>query len=170
MPRSLLPVAALAALLAAAAPAHAQNEQRCHTNKAKVIRLPRGADVRVTEQTCIIKFPVGTDRARYKAWVFTSWQPTGSGGIRPKQFEDYNVTARLEINRRGPDRVLGKRTCKIASVINRVATGSHTCQTNVEGNFGTARVWTGDGSVVYDVDGDGRGNFPAWPLHGSPRV
>jgi hypothetical protein len=169
MPRSLM-AAAVAAAFLVAAPAHAANEQKCKTNKPRVIKLPRGADIRVTEQTCVIKFPVGADRARYKAWVHTTWGPTGGGGIRPKQFEDYNVTARLEINRRGPDRVLGKRTCKIASVINRVASGSHTCQTNVEGNFGTARVWTGDGSVVYDVDGDGKGNFPSWPLHGSPRV
>jgi hypothetical protein len=164
-------LAALVALwLAAAAPAHAANEQQCKTNKARVIKLPRGADVRVTEQTCVIKFPVGADRAKYKAWVYTTWGPTGSGGIRPEQFEDYNVTARLELNRPGTDRVLGKRTCRIASAINRVASGAYTCQTNVEGNFGTARAFTGDGSVVYDVDGDGKGNFPAWPLDGSARV
>jgi hypothetical protein len=163
-------LAAAAAAFLAAAPAIAANEQKCSPTTAREIKLPRGADIRVTEQTCVITFPVGTDRAKYKAWVYTTWGPKGSGGIRPEQFEDYTVTARLEINRRGPDRVLGKRTCKIASVINRVASGAYTCQTNVEGNFGTARVWTGDGSVLYDVDGDGKGNFPRWQLHGSPRV
>jgi hypothetical protein len=159
---------ALAAFLVAA-PAHAANKQRCHTNAPKVIAIPRGADVRVSEQTCVIEFPVGAGRAKYKAWVHTTWRPSGSGGIRPKQFEDYNVTARLELNQSGPDRNLAKRTCKIASRLNRLASGSYTCQTDVEGNFGTAGRFTGDGSVVYDVDGDGKGNF-SWPLTGSPAV
>lgn len=158
-----------AAGLLFAAPAQAQNTQRCHQGAPKVIKLPRQADIRVTEQTCVIRFPVGTDRTKYKAWVYTTWRPAGGGVVRPKLFEDYNVQARLELNQRGADRVLGRRTCKIASIINRRASGTHTCQTNVEGNFGTAGGFTGDGTVVYDVDGDGKGNR-SWPLHGSPRA
>lgn len=164
-----LAVAALVAPLLLAAPAHARNTQRCHQGAPKVIKLPGQADIRVTEQTCVIKFPVGTDRAKFKAWVYTTWKPAGGGTVRPKLFEDYNVQARLELNQRGADRVLGTRTCKIAATINRAASGSYTCETNVEGNFGTAPRFTGDGTVVYDVDGDGKGNR-RWPLQGSPRV
>ena len=137
---------------------HAQGDQ----DPARRRRPHNRADLRD-------RVPVDAGRAKYKAWVYTTWTPTGSGGVRPKQFEDYNVTARLELNHSGPDRDLGKRTCKIAARLNRLASGSYTCQTGVEGNFGTAGRFTGDGSVIYDVDGDGKGNFN-WPLTGSPAV
>jgi hypothetical protein len=165
-------LAAILAVTAAAVapPAHAANTQRCHQGGPKVIKLPRQKDVVVTEQTCVIEFPQGNRRAKYKAWVHTTWRPTGKGSIRPKLFEDYNVKVRLEINRSGPDRVLGRRTCKIAHVINGRASGSHTCQTNVVGNFfSDGAPFTGDGSVVYDVDGDGKGNR-SFSLRGSPGV
>jgi hypothetical protein len=143
--------------------------QRCHTNPPKVIKIPKGADVRVTEQTCVIEFPEDARRAKYKAWVYTTWRPVGGGGVRPKQFEDYDVTARLELNQRGKDRVLTTRTCRIASRLNALVSGSYTCQTPVDGVYGRFGRFSGDGRVIYDIDGDGKNNF-RWPLHGSPTV
>jgi hypothetical protein len=166
------------AAAAAAAPqaAQARNTQRCFPSNthgvATVIRLPHIADVRVTEQTCVIKFPVGHGLARYKAWVRTTWAPTGSGRVTGERFNHYTVQARLEFRLPGGDRVISHRDCAIANTIDAFVHSSDVCQTPLSRTFvggNPERAFTGDGKVVYDIEFDGKGSR-TMHLHGTPRV
>ena len=162
--------AALAALglAVAAAPAEAAT-QKCKFDTTRVIKIPKQADLEVRQQTCVIRFPQASG-SKFKAWVYTTWQRTGSGPILRKRVEDYIVNARLEFNRKGKDRNIEVAKCAITASINSRPAGSHTCQTPVSANFvDGSPAFTGDGTNVYDVNGDGKGN-KRWDLAGSPRV
>jgi hypothetical protein len=161
-------VAAAAAAMSAL-PAEAQNRQRCEQGAARVIKIPRQPDLRVTEQTCVLAIPQGGDAFKFKAWVHTTWDAVGGGDI-DKRFEDYVTQARLEFNPANPDTNLEVRSCNILPMINAAAGGSATCETPVSKTFiEVDPAFTGDGAVVYDVNGDGKGNFVR-ELRGTPRV
>jgi hypothetical protein len=160
-------VAALG-LAVAATPAEAAT-QRCKFDTTRVIKLPKQADLEVRQQTCVIRFPQ-TNGSKYKAWVYTTWQRTGDGPILPKRVEDYVVRARLEFNRKGDDDNVEGAKCSVTAAVNNRPAGSHTCETPVSATFHDGPpAFTGDGTVIYDVEGDGKGN-KRWDLAGSPRV
>jgi hypothetical protein len=155
--------------LALAAPPAQAATQKCKFSATRVIKIPKQADLEVRQQTCVIRFPQANG-SKFKAWVYTTWQRTGSGPILNKRVEDYIVRARLEFNQPGDDRNIEVAKCNITSAINRRPAGSQTCQTPVSVLFVDGPPeFTGDGTVIYDVNGDGKGN-KRWDLDGSPRV
>jgi hypothetical protein len=171
-----LAVATVAVAAAVPQAAHATNTQRCFPSNthgaATIIRLPHIADVRVTEQTCVIRFPQGHGLARYKAWVRTTWAPTGAGRLSGDRFHHYTVQARLEFRLSGGDKVIREHDCPIGNSIDGLVSGSNVCQTPLSPTFvggNPERAFTGDGKVVYDVEFDGKSSR-TMQLHGSPRV
>jgi hypothetical protein len=171
-----LAVASVAAAAAAPQAAQARNTQRCFPSNthgvATVIPLPHIADVRVTEQTCVIKFPVGHGLARYKAWVRTTWAPTGRGRSSGERFYRYTVQATLEFRLPAGDKVISHHNCAIANTIDAFVHSSNVCQTPLSRPFvggNPERAFTGDGKIIYDIEFDGNGSR-TMQLHGTPRV
>jgi hypothetical protein len=167
--RRVAPIAAAAAVVAAvsAQPAQAQNQQ-CDQGARKLIKIPRAPDVSISHQTCVIAWPQGGSDYRLKAWVHTTFESIGNGRLG-KRFEDFTVYARLEANKRGRDTNLKESKCDIAWLLNEARAQSNTCDTAI-GTYGETRpTFTGDGTVIYDVDGDGKGNRKV-ELRGTQRV
>lgn len=139
------------------------NVQKCYWNPTTTYRLPGEQDVRVRHQVCVIKF----SGARYKAWIFTRWSPVG-GGAMHHRFDAFKIQVRFEQD----DEVAGYAPvwCDITSQINHNKSGTQTCQTKVAGPVPRPDMAnTGDGKVVVNVDGDGKG-AATHQLHGSPVV
>lgn len=169
LPRLCAAGLAALGLALSAQPAQAAT-QKCKFSPKRVIKIPKQADLEVDQQTCVIRFPQ-TNGSKYKAWVYTRWQRTGGGPILSKRVEDYIVHARLEFNDAGNDPNVETAECPITAKVNAEPAGSHTCQTPVSKTFhdNGPPAHTGDGTVIYDIDGDGEGN-KRWDLAGSPRV
>jgi hypothetical protein len=161
--------AALIAIAASAHPADAQNRQKCKQGPARIIKIPRQPDIRVSEQTCLIAFPQGGNAFKFKAWVHTKWDAVAGGNIK-KRFDGYDIQARLEFNPASPDTDLEVANCNILPMINAAPGGEATCETPVSEAFTEVDpAFTGDGAVTYDVNGDGKRSVTR-QLHGTGRV
>ncbi|WP_037650225.1 hypothetical protein [Streptomyces flavidovirens] len=89
-----------------------------------------------------------------------------------KRFTSFKVISRLE-NRPSPsgvDRVVASTTCDFTNKFNQSyanATGL-TCSTPTAA-YNADLHWSGDATVVYDIEGDGKGAI-TWQLTGTPLV
>jgi hypothetical protein len=145
---SLTLAAFLLGSAALARPADAAT-QRCDPGNHKHRTVVAGGAT-VHAQVCVIRF----SGRRYKAWVHVTW----SGKL-----VRLSERARLEDDHVGRDTLLTLHDCGIPP-----AQGHQlTCPTEV---ITTSRHGiTGDGSLTYDVAGDGRG-LRTVQLHGSHAV
>lgn len=158
--RAALGAAAAAAVVAAAVsaqPAQAQSRQECDQDVARVIKIPRQADVRISDQICVIAWPQGDGAFKFKAWVHTRWDRVGRGKAG-KPFDSYAVQARLEFNPANPDTDLEVANCDLWPPLKYHASGSVTCDTFPSDTFKEVDpAFTGDATIRYDVNGDGKG-------------
>jgi hypothetical protein len=153
---------ALAAILVSTAmgapPAHAQARKECDQEAARVIKIPRLKDVRISDQVCVIAWPQGKNTFKYKAWVHTRWERVGSGKLG-KPLDSYNVQVRLEFNPADPDTDIDVRECDLWPPLDEHASGSETCETFISDTYKEIDpAFTGDATIRYDVNGDGKGS------------
>jgi hypothetical protein len=141
-------VACLFGAATLARPADAATQRCTPSNNSHTTVVTGRATIRA--QVCVIRF----SGRRYKAWLHVTW----SGSLRSLVH-----WARLEDDLAGRDKLLGDRICGIPP-----GSGHQlTCQTAVMSS--NRRGITGDGSLTYDLAGDGRGSRTV-QLHGSPSV
>jgi hypothetical protein len=66
---------------------------------------------------------------------------------------------RLEFNPANPDTNIETAECDYWPPFNRKASGADTCATSVSDTYKEVdSAFTGDATIVYDVDGDGEGS------------
>ncbi len=159
--------AAVAALLgtglltvALATPAAAAiGTQLCSANQTKTIVLPKRRDIVVTINTCIRQDGLNY----YQSDIKVKWSPgSDSDPIDNAKFDGFSVYNALQLN----NSTVQNTHCDEMSTINGASSGSLTC--TVYRNDVNVGYWTGDGSVTYNANSDGKEDLPVWNLTGSP--
>ncbi|MGR8008797.1 hypothetical protein [Streptomyces hypolithicus] len=136
----------------------------------RVIDLPGlKPDTQVGADVCAAPSSDGKVRADVTLnWGILDDQVQDAG----KRFTSFKVTSRLEsrLTSSGADKVVASTTCDLTDELNQSyakATGLR-CSSPAAA-FNPDLYWSGDATVVYDVEGDGRGAI-TWQLAGSPVV
>jgi hypothetical protein len=158
---AVLTVVAAGFLTAAlAAPAGAAvGTQLCSANQTKTIVLPTRRDIVVTVNTCIKQDGLNY----YQSDIKVRWWPgADSDPIDNAKFDGFSVYNALQLN----NSTVQNTHCDEKSAINGASSGSLTC--TVYRNDVNVGYWTGDGSITYNVNSDGKENLPTWNLTGSP--
>lgn len=120
--------------------------------------LPGKPDVTMHARACIWK-----DGYYRRAFIEYKW----SGGYSiADRFDKFIIKPRLERY----DTVLNSAACDIKGRMNDFdsPSGSGKCWTAVRYSTATGG-WTGDGTIVYNINDDGKDDF-VWGLHGSGQV
>ncbi|MFF4370523.1 hypothetical protein [Streptomyces sp. NPDC001594] len=141
--------------------------ETCTTVENSRIQSMPGAipEAQLYVPTCIEALPGG--KVRGKAGVNWSFISDGQSDLTSKRFTSFKVTVRLKSRvPGGVDTVVGSKTCDVTTRINAAATGDLDCLT-VSATLDPKKQWSGDATVVYDVEGDSKGSF-TWQLTGSP--
>lgn len=141
--------------VAVSAPAQAEAKE-CRSN-SRSFSLPNQPDVDVLINLCIYR---STTYARASATI--EW--TGSlGVIGGTRFNDFIVHTNIERY----DVIKDSDVCNITTGINSYYNGTRGCY--VERYNVASGGWSADGHVIFDIEGDGTGNF-RWDLYGSPVI
>ncbi|MFB4262527.1 hypothetical protein [Nonomuraea sp. GTA35] len=144
--------------LLVASPAQAASWTCDASWQTKSFDLPNKPDVTVRARACVYK-DGNTRRAR----IQFSWD-TNTGVSVGKRFDKFVVQARLERY----DAVFRHMNCDYTEALNYYVSGSDTCTTGYMTST-AQNGWTSDGTIVYNIDGDGKDDF-TWNLHGSDQV
>jgi hypothetical protein len=155
----LVAAAAGAAPANAAAGAAAANVTNCSSWQSKRFALPRKPDHEVRMKTCVQR-----DGNYLRAYV--KWEETDvtDHSLDQKRFDMFIIGTRLERY----DADIAWKNCDIVDDMNDWFYGLGTCHTawvhsTLDGG------WTGDSTVSYDIDNDGKDGY-AWGLTGSPTL
>jgi hypothetical protein len=158
-------ISAAAALMLGAAgalvwapPAHADTVE-CRTNSKK-FSLPRKPDLYFDINLCVIRETGG----RVRAYTTMRWYPTSNLPMGTR-FNDFVIKLRLERY----DRIKKSRSYDILVPINTERRGYRNYSGGVSIPEPARGGWSADGVIVYDIHGDGLGNF-VWNLSGSPVI
>ncbi|MFF2193554.1 hypothetical protein [Streptomyces sp. NPDC058157] len=115
--------------------------------------------------TCIEALPGG--KVRGKASVNWSFMNDGQSDLSSKRFTSFKVTVRLKGRvPGGTDAVVTSKTCDVTARINTAAAGDMDCLAPSTA-LDAKKQWSGDATVVYDIEGDAKGSF-TWQLTSSP--
>ncbi|MDN3297600.1 hypothetical protein QWM81_26895 [Streptomyces ficellus] len=90
---------------------------------------------------------------------------------RSKRFSSVRVTTRAEKrSTNGTDSIVTSKTCDFTDQLNQAWANSTalTCQSPATA-FGSTGSWSADATVIYDIEGDGKGAI-TWQLTGSPLI
>ncbi|HEX6343082.1 hypothetical protein [Umezawaea sp.] len=160
-------VAALVISLAGASAAYAYPVDHCAADQSKQFALPNKTDVIATVMICIQTDSDGTVRSRFNMHWRYNGPPLGAN----YKFDRWDATIRTE--RRQPpsttDSIVNSATCSFMDDFNDGYIDYNLeCYTGwvVRSN---AYYYSGDATVVFDIDGDGKGSS-TWNLTGSPLV
>lgn len=148
----------MSALVVTASPAAAA--QVCRNNSMEFVHPGPYPNTFVDINLCVISSSSDT---LVQAKADIKWTRAASGSVLD-EFEKFRTTVRLEYNNSSRS----SATCDIKNLINTYRTGSTTCWTSRIAKTGD-RLWESDGSVLYNINNDGRGDM-TWNLTGSPRI
>ncbi|MET7682167.1 hypothetical protein [Streptomyces sp. NPDC005423] len=144
---------------------------KCTGVQSKAFSTP-GFDTDVNLQVCIQETsPASNDYRTYTAVVTGSFADGGGGSTR--KFDNFDLEIRLEsraAGSSGSDYVDSKAVCDVTADINRDDGGALRCQTGLEMSVNMGPLVTGDSTVRYDIDADGKGALGPWELQGSPHL
>lgn len=160
---SLLAVLALAAglVMTIESPAHAAvTECSDWGRNEKTFSLPNKPDVTANAIVCI-----ENNGADYYAAYITVYWDGGPVWLYGDRFDRFEVDVYRERNQVLKGAVYD---CDITGEINNLTESSDTCLQPFR-HYDTGGRWTGDGWIVYNINGDGEGN-KYWYLYGSPSV
>ncbi|MEU8772454.1 hypothetical protein [Streptomyces sp. NPDC048606] len=132
---------------------------------ARIQSMPGGIpEAQLYVPTCVEALP--GNKVRGKATV--NWGFINDGEIdNSKRFASFKVTTRLESRvPGGTDVVVNSKTCDLTADINATNNGAFTCL-SPEATLDPSKRWSGDATVVYDIEGDKKGAI-TWQLVGSP--
>ncbi|MET9635607.1 MULTISPECIES: hypothetical protein [Streptomyces] len=122
-------------------------------------------EAQLSVPTCVEA--VADGKVRGKATVNWGFINDGQSDMTSKRFTSFKVTTRLESRvPGGTDVVVNSKTCDVTANINAAPESSFTCLTPAV-TLDPAKQWSGDATVVYDIEGDGKGPI-TWQLTGSP--
>ncbi|MFD8574913.1 hypothetical protein ACFV1H_06260 [Streptomyces virginiae] len=122
-------------------------------------------EAQLSVPTCVEA--VADGKVRGKATVNWGFINDGQSDMTSKRFTSFKVTTRLESRAPGgTDVVVNSKTCDVTANINAAPESSFTCLTPAV-TLDPAKQWSGDATVVYDIEGDGKGPI-TWQLTGSP--
>ncbi|MFI8294764.1 hypothetical protein ACIGCZ_02315 [Streptomyces nigra] len=171
--RSALASSAVAALsvsglMVAEGTAHAV-ESKCTDPQTRAFPTS-GLNTDVRLQVCILESPsspASTDYRTYTAVVTGSFTDGGAGS---RKFDNFDLEIRLEHRPLGSttDSVFKKAVCDRTADVNRLGGGTLRCEAALEMHVNNRRNVSGDATVHYDLDADGKGPLEPWGLTGSP--
>ncbi|MFG2993353.1 hypothetical protein ACGFZK_29330 [Streptomyces sp. NPDC048257] len=122
-------------------------------------------EAQLNAPVCVESLP--DNKVRGKATLDWGFINDGQSDLTGKRYTSFKVTARLESRAPGgTDVVVNSKTCDLTAAINANAEGSFACLTPAA-TLDPSRQWSGDATVVYDIEGDGKGAV-TWQLTGSP--
>ncbi len=148
-------------------------ESKCTGTQSKSFSTP-GFDTDVNLQVCIQESPASPPSEDYRTYtaVVTGVFGDGGGGSTRK-FDNFDLEIRLESSpagSTGSDYVDSKAVCDVTADINRDDAGNLRCQTGLKMSKNMRLRVTGDATVRYDIDADGKGALGPWDLTGSPHL
>ncbi|MFE9929898.1 hypothetical protein [Streptomyces sp. NPDC005533] len=115
--------------------------------------------------TCVEALP--DNKVRGKVTVGWEFINDGQSDMTSKRYTSFKVTTRLESRvPGGTDVVVTSKTCDLTASINASPKSSVTCLTP-SATLDPKKQWSGDATVVYDIEGDNKGPV-TWELAGSP--
>ncbi|WP_432092949.1 hypothetical protein [Streptomyces sp. bgisy100] len=134
-----------------------------YNSSSRPFRRAPNVAVGVSVNVCISK--TGGNPGTYYATTRTNWY---GGFLIPgvKRFDEFSVHLRLEKNNGNKQTIV----CDLTRDINTHKWSNGTARKCMQdGYVGSAGGWSSDGYVVYDYDGDGKGDRK-WQLKGSPAI
>ncbi|MEU2449840.1 hypothetical protein ABZ605_07255 [Streptomyces sp. NPDC012765] len=136
------------------------------TSNSRIQSMPGAIpEAQLNAPVCVESLPEG--KVRGKATVNWAFINDGQSDLAGKRFTSFKVTTRLESRAPGgADAVVHSTTCDLTATINANAEGSYTCLTPAA-ILDPSKQWSGDATVVYDIEGDAKGAI-TWQLTGSP--
>lgn len=150
--------------------AHA-SDSACTDYQSKEFSTP-GFDTDVDLKVCILEGPASPPTTNYRTYtaVVTGHFSEGGGGRR--KFDNFDLEIRLESRPVGgtSDYVDSKAVCDETASLNRDDGGVLRCETGLEMHVNMRPLLTGDATVRYDIEGDGKGALTPWGLTGSPHL
>ncbi|MFD4866135.1 hypothetical protein [Streptomyces sp. NPDC058412] len=115
--------------------------------------------------TCVEALP--DNKVRGKVTVNWAFINDGQSDMTSKRYTSFKVTTRLESRvPGGTDATVTTKTCDLTANINSVTEGKFTCLTP-SATLDPNKQWSGDATVVFDIEGDNKGPV-TWQLTGSP--
>ncbi|WP_327414551.1 hypothetical protein [Streptomyces sp. NBC_01233] len=141
--------------------------QTCTTTGNSRIQSMPGAipEAQLNAPTCVEALP--DNKVRGKATVNWGFINDGQSDLTSKRFTSFKVTTRLESRvPGGTDVVVNSKTCDLTANINAAPEGAFACLTPAV-TLDPGKQWSGDATVVYDIEGDAKGPI-TWQLVGSP--
>ncbi|MFJ6757473.1 MULTISPECIES: hypothetical protein [unclassified Streptomyces] len=122
-------------------------------------------EAQLSAPTCVEALP--DNKVRGKATVNWGFINDGQSDMTSKRYTSFKVTARLESRAPGgTDVVVTSKTCDLTANINAAPNGAFACLTP-SATLDPSKQWSGDATVVYDIEGDNKGPI-TWQLVGSP--
>ncbi|MGW5969113.1 hypothetical protein [Streptomyces sp. NPDC055186] len=147
--------------------AHAA-ESKCSATQSKEFDTP-GFDTDVHLQVCILEDaakPPSEDYRTYTAMVLGHFTDGGGGSTR--KFDNLDLEIRLESIPN--DYVDKKVVCDVTAEVNNKDSGALRCEASLKMHVNMRPHVTGDATVHYDIDADGKGALGPWELRGSPHL
>lgn len=145
---------------------------RCTDIQSRSFSTP-GFDPDVNLQVCIQEGPASPPETNYRTYtaVVTGSFKDGGGGSTRK-FDNFDLEIRLESRPIGgtSDYVDSKAVCDETASLNGLDGGALYCKTGLKMHVNMGPLLTGDATVRYDVDADGKGALEPWDLTGSPHL
>ncbi|MFF4395853.1 hypothetical protein [Streptomyces sp. NPDC001480] len=151
--------------------AHA-DDSRCSAWQSKTFSTS-GFNTDVDLEVCIQEGPASPPSAsmrKYTAVVLGSFKDGGGGSTR--KFDNFDLEIRLESRPQGggSDYVDSKAVCDVTALMNREDGSALNCKTSLDMSVNMRQLVTGDATVRYDLDADGKGPRDPWELTGSPHL
>ncbi|WP_262059844.1 hypothetical protein [Streptomyces sp. STR69] len=145
----------------------------CTGMQSKSFSTP-GFDTDVKLQVCIQESPTSPASEDYRTYTAVlSGVFTDGGGGSTRKFDNFDLEIRLESSPAGgtgSDYVDSKAVCDVTASINRDDSAGLRCQTGLKMHVNMRPRVTGDATVRYDIDADGKGALGPWDLTGSPHL
>jgi hypothetical protein len=144
---------AFAGMLLLTSPAHAIDERQCSGTQHREFST-HGEDVDLYVDLCVWR-----TGSRYDAEATGEW--FDGGGVR--KFDAFRLEVRLEKN----DAAITYNSCNYVDAVNDREHSGYQCGT--ASHTGSGNGWTADGTLLFDYDGDGNGEY-FWDLKGSGAI